>query len=103
MASFKPVLTFNSPFSRYGRRYCPLADFLVESGRLGLKSGLGWYSYAPNQREPEVDQAVIKLIDDYRKRNNIQIRQINAEVIIKGFFKSVIVVGWMIALFILHS
>uniref|UniRef100_H2Y7D3 3-hydroxyacyl-CoA dehydrogenase NAD binding domain-containing protein n=1 Tax=Ciona savignyi TaxID=51511 RepID=H2Y7D3_CIOSA len=64
--------------SRNGVRYCPLSDYLVESGRHGQKTnGKGWYKYVPGNRAPQVDSDVIKLIDDYRKRFHIQPRNIH--------------------------
>ncbi|MDE0310431.1 MAG: 3-hydroxyacyl-CoA dehydrogenase NAD-binding domain-containing protein [Acidiferrobacterales bacterium] len=43
------------------RRYVSIADKMVESGRLGRKSGLGWYRY-PTSREKQIDPQVEALI-----------------------------------------
>ena len=42
-------------------RYVPIADTLCEMGRLGQKTGKGWYSYASGKREvdPEVSAIVL--------------------------------------------
>ncbi|CAK8675184.1 unnamed protein product [Clavelina lepadiformis] len=69
---------------RHGVRYCPLADFLVESGRLGYKSdGKGWFRYLGKNRELTVDNEVTSMIDSYRRRNKIVPRKINGEEIIE--------------------
>jgi 3-hydroxyacyl-CoA dehydrogenase len=44
-------------------RYCPLADRLCEQGRLGRKTGAGWYRYAPEARKGEPDPIVRKIIE----------------------------------------
>ncbi|XP_078489710.1 peroxisomal bifunctional enzyme [Ciona intestinalis] len=63
---------------RGDRRYCPLDDFLYEKGRYGLKTGKGWYKYEGN-RTPIPDPEVRKMIDDFRKRHNINPRHISPE------------------------
>jgi 3-hydroxyacyl-CoA dehydrogenase len=52
-------------------RYITIADQLFEKGRLGRKSGKGWYAYNENSKGPIVDEAVIKVVDDYRKQNSL--------------------------------
>lgn len=53
-------------------RYITIADQLFEQDRLGRKSSKGWYAYNENSKDPIVDGAVNKLIDDYRKQNAIK-------------------------------
>ena len=43
-------------------RGLPITDRLVELGRLGQKTGAGWYRYQPNDRTPIVDPAVHEII-----------------------------------------
>lgn len=50
-------------------RYITIADQLFEQDRLGRKSAKGWYAYNENSKGPIVDEAVTRLIDDYRKQN----------------------------------
>lgn len=44
-------------------RYCAIADRLCERGRLGRKSGAGWYRYAPGARKGEPDPEVRALVE----------------------------------------
>lgn len=48
-----------------GERYERIADTLCEMGRLGQRSGKGWYAYAEGSRTPERDAKVEALIVDY--------------------------------------
>ncbi|MFK5977425.1 MAG: 3-hydroxyacyl-CoA dehydrogenase family protein [Rhizobiaceae bacterium] len=43
------------------RRYIPIADRMVEEGRLGMKSGVGWYRY-PGGQGPVIDPLIEDLI-----------------------------------------
>ena len=43
-------------------RGLPITDRLVEMGRLGQKTGKGWYRYEPGDRTPHVDPAVHDII-----------------------------------------
>jgi 3-hydroxyacyl-CoA dehydrogenase len=44
-------------------RYCAIADRLCERGRLGRKTGAGWYRYPPGARRGEPDPEVRALIE----------------------------------------
>ena len=59
-----------------------LADRLVEAGRLGQKSGAGYYRYNPETRAREEDPAVAAIIDATRTELGITPRQIGDEEII---------------------
>ncbi|TMV07551.1 FAD-dependent oxidoreductase [Ruegeria sediminis] len=64
-----------------GERYERIADTLCEMGRLGQRSGKGWYKYTPGARTPERDPEVEGLIEDYSasrgiKRHGYTARQI---------------------------
>jgi 3-hydroxyacyl-CoA dehydrogenase len=63
-------------------RYFRVADLLVESGRLGQKSGRGMYRYGADKRTREVDAAVDALIRAEAVRLNVVPRDISdAEII----------------------
>ncbi|XP_038076278.1 peroxisomal bifunctional enzyme-like [Patiria miniata] len=69
---------------RNGQRYSPLADMLVEKGRLGQKTGKGFYNYGkPGGRMPQRDPEVEQLILDFSEKHGIKRRQIYAEEIIE--------------------
>jgi 3-hydroxyacyl-CoA dehydrogenase len=43
-------------------RGAPIADRIVEAGRLGQKTGKGWYRYEPGDRTPHPDPEVSRII-----------------------------------------
>ncbi len=45
------------------QRYSTIADKLCEAGRLGQKTGKGWYRYEPDSKTPQVDPFVTNLIE----------------------------------------
>src|SRR5436190_28365 len=45
-------------------RKLPIADRVVEAGRLGQKNGKGWYRYEPGDRTPHPDPEVARIIKD---------------------------------------
>ena len=53
-------------------RYSPIADRIYERGRLGQKTGAGWYRYKPGQRTPIPDPVVETLIADVATEQGIQ-------------------------------
>jgi 3-hydroxyacyl-CoA dehydrogenase len=72
------------------RRWNDLIWKLVEMGRLGQKSGKGWYRYAPGSREPQRDPELEQLIVDESARLGIKRRPISDEEIIKRCVYSMI-------------
>jgi 3-hydroxyacyl-CoA dehydrogenase len=59
-----------------------IADKLCEAGRLGQKTGAGWYRYEAGQRDPIPDPLTEQLIADYRAAKGITPRPISdAEVV----------------------
>ncbi len=64
-------------------RYPRIADRVVELGRLGQKTGKGWYRYEPGNRAPQVDPEVEALIDGYRKELGITPRPVSDEEIVQ--------------------
>jgi 3-hydroxyacyl-CoA dehydrogenase len=63
-------------------RFPRIADRVVELGRLGQKTGKGWYRYEPGNRSPQVDPEVEALTDAYRKELGIAPRAISDEEIV---------------------
>ena len=59
-----------------------LADRLVEAGRMGQKSGAGYYRYNPETRAREADPAVAEIIDATRAELGITPRQVSEEEIV---------------------
>lgn len=70
------------------RRYSRLADLLVEQGRLGSKTGAGWYRYAGRQKE--ADPAVEAMILQEAARLGIERRVISDEEIVKRALYAII-------------
>ena len=62
-------------------RYVEIADRLCEQGRLGQKTGAGWYKYAPGKRGGEPDFDVRALIDASSAAKGIARRSFTAEEI----------------------
>ncbi|HQR54822.1 MAG TPA: 3-hydroxyacyl-CoA dehydrogenase NAD-binding domain-containing protein [Burkholderiaceae bacterium] len=63
--------------------YSRLADRVVELGRLGQKSGKGWYRYEAGNRTPLPDPEIDRLIDAYRAEIGLRPRRIDDEEIIQ--------------------
>ena len=62
-------------------RYVHIADRLCEAGRLGRKTGAGYYRYAEGASRPQVDPAVATLIAQARSDKGITPREIGAQEI----------------------
>lgn len=63
-------------------RYPDVADTLCERGRLGQKTGAGWYRYSAGSRTPIVDPEVAELIRESRQRKKIRPRTFtDAEIV----------------------
>ena len=63
--------------------YSRIADRVVELGRLGQKSGKGWYLYEPGNRTPLPDPEVDALIAAYRAEIKLTPRDISDEEIVQ--------------------
>jgi 3-hydroxyacyl-CoA dehydrogenase len=63
--------------------YSRIGDRVVELGRLGQKTGKGWYRYEPGNRTPLPDPEIDALIDAYRKEIGIKPRAISDEEIVQ--------------------
>jgi 3-hydroxyacyl-CoA dehydrogenase len=59
-----------------------VADALVEMGRLGQKSGAGFYTYDPETREHRVDDEVMKLVEREAEALGVERREIDAGEIV---------------------
>jgi 3-hydroxyacyl-CoA dehydrogenase len=64
-------------------RYPAVADRIVEMGRVGLKSGKGFFRYEPGSRTPLPDPEIDALIDAYRKEIGITPRAIGEDEIVE--------------------
>lgn len=62
-------------------RYVDIPDQLCEAGRLGRKTGAGYYSYPENAKSPQVDETVHALIEASRARKGISTRAFTDEEI----------------------
>jgi 3-hydroxyacyl-CoA dehydrogenase len=65
------------------RRYSDIITILCDMGRLGQKTGKGWYRYEPGSRTPIPDPEVEALIVAQAKAKGIERRAITDEEIIK--------------------
>ncbi|MEC7763255.1 MAG: 3-hydroxyacyl-CoA dehydrogenase NAD-binding domain-containing protein [Pseudomonadota bacterium] len=59
------------------RRYIPIGDRLVDMGRLGKKTGSGWYDYGTGAKQP--DDAVVEVILAEAQRENVTRRAFSAD------------------------
>lgn len=64
-----------------GRR-TPLLARLVEAGRLGQKTGAGWYRYEPGSRVPIPDAEILDLIAARSRERGVAPRRIDAAEIV---------------------
>lgn len=64
-----------------GRR-TPLLARLVEAGRLGQKTGAGWYRYEPGSRVPVPDAEVLELVAARSRERGVARRRIDAAEIV---------------------
>jgi 3-hydroxyacyl-CoA dehydrogenase len=64
------------------RAYC-VADALVEMGRLGQKSGAGFYAYDPETRQHKVDEKVLEVIREQAAKFGVERRSIEASEIVE--------------------
>jgi 3-hydroxyacyl-CoA dehydrogenase len=63
-------------------RKMPIADLLVESGRLGQKTGAGWFRYEKGDRTPHPDPEVALMIKEKAKELGIEQRSFSDEEIL---------------------
>ncbi|HJU18272.1 MAG TPA: 3-hydroxyacyl-CoA dehydrogenase NAD-binding domain-containing protein [Stellaceae bacterium] len=63
-------------------RKMPIADHLVEIGRLGQKTGAGWFRYEKGDRTPHPDPEVARIIQEKAKELGIPQRSFTSEEIL---------------------
>lgn len=64
-------------------RYCYIADRICEAGRLGQKTGAGFYRYDEGSRAPIPDPEVQQIIEQCAEESGIKRRRISDEEIIE--------------------
>ncbi|XP_061090230.1 peroxisomal bifunctional enzyme isoform X2 [Conger conger] len=70
--------------SRKGSRYSPLADLLCEQGRLGQKTGCGWYLYdRPGGREAKPDPWMRGFLEEYRSSHGLRARPVDQQEVLE--------------------
>ncbi|MBO0738678.1 MAG: enoyl-CoA hydratase/isomerase family protein [Alphaproteobacteria bacterium] len=60
----------------------PIADALVEMGRLGQKTGAGWFRYEKGDRTPHPDPEVVRVIQEKAKELGIEQHSFSDEEIL---------------------
>jgi 3-hydroxyacyl-CoA dehydrogenase len=68
---------------RPAMHYPAIADLIVEAGRLGQKTGKGWYRYEAGSRVPQVDPEVEAMIARYRAESGLAVRPISDDEIVE--------------------
>ncbi|AGH42407.1 3-hydroxyacyl-CoA dehydrogenase NAD-binding domain-containing protein [Paraglaciecola psychrophila] len=63
------------------RTYC-IADALYEMGRLGQKTGAGYYQYDPETRQRSVDPVVMEVIEAQAKKRGVERKVISDKTIL---------------------
>jgi 3-hydroxyacyl-CoA dehydrogenase len=63
--------------------YSRVGDRVVELGRLGQKTGKGWYRYEPGDRTPRPDPEVSELVTQYRDEIGMTPRSITDDEIVQ--------------------
>ena len=71
-------------------RYVDIADKLYDLGRLGQKTGAGYYTYAKGNRTPQHDPIVDQIILDASKRKGIKRRSFSDDEILNRILYAMI-------------
>jgi 3-hydroxyacyl-CoA dehydrogenase len=64
-------------------RKMPIADMVVEMGRLGQKTGAGWFKYQPGDRTPHADPELARAVKEKAKELGIAQRAFSDEEILR--------------------
>jgi 3-hydroxyacyl-CoA dehydrogenase len=64
-------------------RKMPIADAIVEMGRLGQKTGAGWFRYEKGDRTPQPDPEVARLIKEKAAEMGVEQRSFTDEEILR--------------------
>ncbi|MGI9478735.1 MAG: 3-hydroxyacyl-CoA dehydrogenase NAD-binding domain-containing protein, partial [Hyphomicrobiaceae bacterium] len=71
-------------------RGLPITDRLVEAGRLGQKTGAGWYRYEAGDRTPHVDPETHRIIKEVAEEQGFEQHQMSdTEVLHRLLFSSI--------------
>ena len=71
-------------------KYSKTADLLCEKGRLGQKTGAGWYDYVPGKRDAIPNAEVVAMIEAHRQSLGITPRKISDEEIVQRLVYSLV-------------
>jgi 3-hydroxyacyl-CoA dehydrogenase len=77
------------------RTYC-IADALYEMGRLGQKTGAGYYQYDPDTRQRSVDPVVLEVIEAQAKKMGVERKVISDKTILERLTFALINEGFKI-------
>ncbi len=64
-------------------RKLPIADAIAEMGRLGQKTGAGWFKYEPGDRTPHPDPEVARIIKQKAGEMGVEQREFSDEEILR--------------------
>jgi 3-hydroxyacyl-CoA dehydrogenase len=64
-------------------RKMPIADMVVELGRLGQKTGAGWFKYEPGDRTPHPDPELARMIKEKAQELGIAQREFTDQEILR--------------------
>jgi 3-hydroxyacyl-CoA dehydrogenase len=64
-------------------RKLPIADAIVEMGRLGQKTGAGWFKYQPGDRTPHPDPEIARVIKEKAAEMGVEQRDFTDEEILR--------------------
>ena len=82
---------------REGRRYSPLGDLLCEQGRMGQKTGRGWYLYdGPGGREAKPDPWLRSFLEEYRSHHGLRARPVGQQEVLERCLYALINEGFRI-------
>ncbi len=73
-----------------GMKYSKTADLLCEKGRLGQKTGAGWYDYVPGKRDAIPNAEVEAMVAAHRQSLGITPRKISDEEIVQRLVFSLV-------------
>jgi 3-hydroxyacyl-CoA dehydrogenase len=77
------------------RTYC-IADALYEMGRLGQKTGAGYYQYDPDTRQRSIDPVVLEVIETQAKKRGVERKAISDKTILERLTFALINEGFKI-------
>jgi 3-hydroxyacyl-CoA dehydrogenase len=77
------------------RTYC-IADALYEMGRLGQKTGAGYYQYDPDTRQRSIDPVVLEVIEAQAKKRGVERKIISDKTILERLTFALINEGFKI-------